>query len=96
MTHFKITPVSALRSVVRSVLANFLSEEMGSEEYQTFENEAKTDSKPETPPPPKDNYNMFVGIFLWIGIGCLMPWNFFINGTSKGLSINDVIYSYFA
>ena len=69
---------------------------MGSEEYQTFENETKTESKPEAPPPPKDNYKMFVGIFLWIGIGCLMPWNFFINGTSKGLSINDVIYSYFA
>ena len=31
--------------------------------------------------PPKDDYNLFVGIFLWIGIGCLMPWNFFINGT---------------
>ena len=32
--------------------------------------------------PPKDDYNLFVGIFLWIGIGCLMPWNFFINGTA--------------
>merc|ERR1711962_184064 len=31
--------------------------------------------------PPKDDYNLFVGIFLWIGIGCLMPWNFFINAT---------------
>ena len=96
MTHCKFTPVSTLRSVVRRVLANFQSEEMGSEEYQTFENETKTESKPEAPPPPKDNYNLFVGIFLWIGIGCLMPWNFFINGTSKGLSINDAIHSYFA
>ena len=46
------SPVSKLRSVVRRVLANFQSEEMGSEEYQTFENETKTESKPEAPPPP--------------------------------------------
>merc|ERR1712038_52160 len=30
---------------------------------------------------PPDKYNLFLVILCWIGIGCLMPWNFFINAT---------------
>jgi len=38
-------------------------------------------TSPKTRSAPPDRYNLFLVILCWIGIGCLMPWNFFINAT---------------
>ena len=32
---------------------------------------------------PKDNYMLIYIIFYWLGMGSLLPWNFFISGEYK-------------
>ncbi len=37
----------------------------------------------EKPNAPKDPYKMVYVIFYWLGIGSLLPWNFFIAGKDQ-------------
>lgn len=36
--------------------------------------------KKEATPPPNDPYHVVYIIFYWLGMGSLLPWNFFISG----------------
>ena len=41
----------------------------------------------EDPGIPPDPYRMVYIIFYWLGVGTLLPWNFFISVPGKVLSI---------
>ena len=38
-----------------------------------------SDKKVMLPSPPRDKYNLVYIICCWLGIGMLLPWNFFYN-----------------
>ena len=61
----------------------------GSESEVQGEREERQQAE-EMASPPRDRYWLSWFIFCLLGMGCLLPWNFFISGTAIG-SQNDVL-----
>ena len=45
----------------------------------TYLNSAMTENAKTDPGIPPDPYRMVYIIFYWLGVGTLLPWNFFIS-----------------